>query len=148
MIIVNSVPYDALYNSNMDMTVDSAFLGVELLKQARPERWRSAGFSVQSNKKFSAFELVKVVAGVITKLTAAPADSDNLAFVSFNLDNLTATVANKRQPFGTVWYGVDGVNEETLIYPSNVAWNDTIRAILAKQGIFTCNRIPDVVPTP
>ncbi|HXU28377.1 MAG TPA: hypothetical protein VN698_14190 [Bacteroidia bacterium] len=110
-------------------------LGTRLfLKKGKVKFLENLG--VASNTSFVEGEFVKVVAGVITKLDALPAAADITGLVAYDIDNLTATAATKRQPRATIYIEAEGLNQDALIFPVGT-FSDTVKALLASKGFNT-----------
>ncbi len=91
---------------------------------------------VEADKSFFAGELVKIVAGTITKLTAAPIATDILGLTVYSINNTTVEVtAGRGQPKATVYISADGINEEAIVMPAGVVIDDALRSLMASKGL-------------
>jgi hypothetical protein len=110
----------------------SLFIGASCCK-----KWLE-NLVVEPEKTFKHGEFAKVVAGVITKLTAAPTAADQLVLISYALDSTAVSIAaGKGQSRASVISAVDGLNIDAVIMPAGVVITDNIRALLAAKGFGT-----------
>jgi hypothetical protein len=93
---------------------------------------------VEPGKTFAHGEIAKIVAGAITKLTAAPTAADQLVLINYAIDSTATAIADgKGQTHATVIAGCDGLNVDALVMPAGVVVNNEMRALLSSKGFNT-----------
>jgi len=106
-------------------------------------KW-SGDLPVQAAQTFASGELAKIdlTTGAISKLTGAPVATDTLCLVVYALDNTTASVtAGKATPRASVVIEADGINQDAIILPASVTFNDAIKAVMSAKNLNTAKLV-------